>query len=1139
MKATFLLGSLHLLFATCSGAPAPSLEAEGQLKEAARLLAEDDPDGALAITDKLRKAYPNWAAAFVLAGDGNLKLSKIERRGLNAQAVLADAESNFLTATDIEPENASAWRGVAEARYQLADFDGARQAASKALELASKNGDANAVVTGQAALAGARACQQQFVTLRQAELKDGEPDARGIVKIEEKTAAKAQEALSLFAICQRTLPADGYRGAALVYQWLGANDEAVRELERGVVSMPENADLHIAFQDFHMQIGQQRALAGAYTRLVRENPSQPLMLWFQGRALVIVADDLRARQNLQPAIEQYRKAAQCYRDYAEKSPGHRDAAGQWVAICELSIARAAADMGDTVSAAERMFAAVDASPMTLAYDGMEPQLRDSFGSHFAGVVFAIGKTLTASVDEKALEQTIAFYDRVIERCPGMFGFVYNNAALPCRDLGVLRVRDVESMQPAQREKAMTDAMALWEKSYRYYEEAVKLSPDDARIVNDCGLMLIYHLNRGFDRARELFDRAIQVGEAQRAAMPADATKEDRQLLEEAVGDAWQNIAVLMSKHQNRPFEELKPFLEKAVQFYPYQQREAAHMLTNGGKGGDAPRLNPRSLQGLGTANASATQGQGGEKEKSDAAKAKAEAAAKDGDLDTALAELDKANRELKDYGPFQAIRGDYALRYARTALSEGRKGADMLFADAVAILKRAVELDSEPNQPRLWLAESQYEAGQLADAAKTAAALLLHMQSQGGGDQKIVTAAHTLRANAASRQFISNKDDAASKAMLEDARLSFRFLEQKKLLDAEARRTWATMEQWAEAGAGAVGVYARALADNKDDQTLLNAVVDTAYAVGEPSLAVDALKDRTDGSGLWYLGRARFLSASSMRAGGKLDEAMAELEQAKGAFEKSMKDNAAFADSCQQWIAICMGKQGNVALAKKDWVAAEKLLLDAVRARPDRINDDLGLQETTKIGVMVLADHYAQGGDLGKTESIYRAATAAAANDLDLLNNEGLFARDHGNALERAGKTKEAQELYEQSYKAYSRAAELDTTNVRLLNDRALIAIHYLERDWDENKTILDRAIELGEQQLKDFPAADPQGKKTLDEALGDAYENLALWHLKHSNDAAKAKAAAEQSMLHHPGKGRPGARRHLMEAEKALKGAK
>jgi tetratricopeptide (TPR) repeat protein len=203
--------------------------------------------------------------------------------------------------------------------------------------------------------------------------------------------------------------------------------------------------------------------------------------------------------------------------------------------------------------------------------------------------------------------------------------------------------------------------------------------------------------------------------------------------------------------------------------------------------------------------------------------------------------------------------------------------------------------------------------------------------------------------------------------------------------------------------------------------------------------------------------------------------------------------------------------------------------------RPDRINDDLGLQETTKIGVMVLADHYARGGDLGKTEQIYRAATAHAHSDLDLLNNEGLFARDHGNQLERAGKKDEAMALYEESYKAYSRAAELDPSNVRLRNDRALIAIHYLERDWDENRELLERAAKDGEQQLKDFPKSDVQGRQTLDEALGDCYENLALWHLKHGGDAAAAKAAAEQSLLHHPGKMRPGARRHLAEANKQL----
>lgn len=1131
MKTTLLLGSLQMLLATCAGGPVVSPEAETQLGEARRLLSAGDPDAALAITDGLRRTYPTWADAFAVAGQGNLELAKIERRGLDPRNVLGDAETCFLRASELAPERADAWLGLAEARYGLGDWEPAREAAAAAIER-SKRADE---LAPKAAIVAGKSCQQQVVTLRQAELQSGTPDARGVVPIESDTAQKAQQALGYFTLAQADLPSEACRGAALVYQWLDQSDEALRELERGIALAPENADLHVAYQDLHVQLGQQRALGGAYTKLVRELPGQPILLWFAGRAEVVEADGLRSRQNLQPAIEAYRKAAGHYRNYAQKVQGHRDAANQWIAICELSIARAAADMGDTTAAKEHLFAAAETSPLAVQYEGMEPALRDSFGSHFAGVVFVVGRALSASVDRQALEQTVAFYDEVIAKYPGRWGFVYNNAALPCRDLGVLLVRDVEKLEPKAREAAMTQAMALWEKSYRYYEEAVKLSPDDARIVNDCGLMLIYHLDRDFDRARQLFEQAIAVGQPQLDAMPADAPKEDRQLLEEAVGDAWQNIGVLMLRHQKRPFAEAKPFLDKAVLFYPYMQREAAHMLANEGQDSGKARLNPRSLQGA--ANASAEQGN--EKEKLQELQKKAETAAQDGDLDGALAELDKGKKDLKDYGPYHALCGDYALRYARQAIAEGRKGADMLLQDAVVTLTRAVQLDSEPAGPRLLLAEAQYEAGQLEPAVKTISALLLHLQSQGGGDATVVATAHRLRANAAARAFTADPKGANSKQLLDDARLSFRQLEQKKLLDSDLRKTWSTTEAWAEAGAEAVGVYARALKDSPDDMQLLAAVVDTAYAAGEPTLAVDALKARTDGAGLWYLGRARFLAASTLRSVGKLDEALAELDRAIATFDQSKKAKADFADSCEQWIAICLGKQGNALIAKKDWAAAEKKLLESIQKRPDRLNDDLGLQETTKIGLMIVADHFAQGGDLGNTERIYRAATALCDNDLDLLNNEGLFARDHGNRLERDGKQKEAMELYEQSYKAYSRAAQLDDKNVRLLNDRALIAIHYLERDWDENKTVLDRAIELGEQQLKDFPAGDADGRKKLDEAVGDAYENLALWHLKHGGDAKAAKAAAEKSLEHHPGRGRPGARRHLAEADKKLGGTK
>ena len=58
-----------------------------------------------------------------------------------------------------------------------------------------------------------------------------------------------------------------------------------------------------------------------------------------------------------------------------------------------------------------------------------------------------------------------------------------------------------------------------------------------------------------------------------------------------------------------------------------------------------------------------------------------------------------------------------------------------------------------------------------------------------------------------------------------------------------------------------------------------------------------------------------------------------------------------------------------------------------------------------------------------------------------------------------------------------------------------------------------------------------------VEEAVGDCYENLALWHLKHSKDAAAAKDAAKKSQDYYPGARRPGAIRHLRAAERLLQG--
>src|SRR5262245_6023940 len=187
------------------------------------------------------------------------------------------------------------------------------------------------------------------------------------------------------------MSSEGYHVIVDVYRWLSEDDSALQELERVVHAAPESAEVHIAWQDLHMQMGQQRALQGAYARLLRENPGVPVLLWFQGRAQVVIADDLRGKSSFKPAIDSYHKAIESFTAYAQQVPAHKASSDQWVAICELSIARTECDLGNTDAARQHLFAAAAASPAATEYDGDEPRLRDSFGSHFAGVVFALGR----------------------------------------------------------------------------------------------------------------------------------------------------------------------------------------------------------------------------------------------------------------------------------------------------------------------------------------------------------------------------------------------------------------------------------------------------------------------------------------------------------------------------------------------------------------------------------------------------------------------------------------------------------------------------------------------------------------------------------------------------------------------------
>lgn len=318
-----------------------------------------------------------------------------------------------------------------------------------------------------------------------------------------------------------------------------------------------------------------------------------------------------------------------------------------------------------------------------------------------------------------------------------------------------------------------------------------------------------------------------------------------------------------------------------------------------------------------------------------------------------------------------------------------------------------------------------------------------------------------------------------------------------------------------------------ALAARPDDEQVLRELVDAAIAEDELPRALDAIEERTDALGLWFQGRVCYAIA----AGEDAEQAFVTLDAAAACFEASASANPAFGDSCEQWIAMCLGKKGNVAFRVGDVDRAGTWLLEATRLRPDRVGADLGGGDSVKLGLLRVGDRTMR--DFERTERFFREAAYTAAPDVDLLNNAAVYARDHAVRLSKAGRNDEARAMFERSYETYLRVVALDPTSVRLRNDCALVAVHYLERDWEESKALLDAALADGERELAERPPADARQLQDLDEAVGDCLENLALWHLRHDGDLEAAEAAARRSLAHHPREKRAGAKRHLESAQK------
>ena len=305
------------------------------------------------------------------------------------------------------------------------------------------------------------------------------------------------------------------------------------------------------------------------------------------------------------------------------------------------------------------------------------------------------------------------------------------------------------------------------------------------------------------------------------------------------------------------------------------------------------------------------------------------------------------------------------------------------------------------------------------------------------------------------------------------------------------------------------------------------------FGAAEAITYAEGLRQRAPDSpfGHWYGGSAElysaleaFLAQDSVRD----EEAF---RRAEAHFARCREVEASYGVNClnheataRTAIGWCRYNEGDMAGAEEAFFSAGELFEGGLQTSVDaRLPDAVaGLS-------FVAAKHAENPRDVSGQESAASIAWRvheAIPDDANLANNAGFFNRDAAvlrHALSHQARTRgvdqddqaererlaassrewrdQAQMLIQRSWEAYERAAALAPDDVRIVNDAGLIMTYYLRTDAERARELLLQSIAAGEEQRA---WSDPESD--LNEAWGDAHQNLAVLYLTWLDDPALAK---------------------------------
>ncbi|MAU93193.1 MAG: hypothetical protein CMJ93_03170 [Planctomycetes bacterium] len=298
--------------------------------------------------------------------------------------------------------------------------------------------------------------------------------------------------------------------------------------------------------------------------------------------------------------------------------------------------------------------------------------------------------------------------------------------------------------------------------------------------------------------------------------------------------------------------------------------------------------------------------------------------------------------------------------------------------------------------------------------------------------------------------------------------------------------------------------------------------------LGDRNLHTATLKELCEtvasrGTVLWYYGEALYLQARDARVASDFVKAMTALDKSQQAFEESAALDANFESSCRAWISIVKTQRVWMLRDEGNIDAAIAAAFEVMDYNPSALKDPLEDQSLANAIDYLIADIYS-AGDMRKAIDLLRKVCSVDDSVALFVNNLGLFTRDLAGTLIRREQHNEAAQLYQESWDVYSRLVELRPEHPRSVNDRALIAVYYLDEHHEFAVQELHRVISIGEALLAEMDENVPEEeRRSVDEAVGDAYENLAYYQVFRLNQVGNAEKLLKASSAHYPFKERDG----------------